>query len=273
MEEKIDSVSSKLISGSAFESSFSFDEITRIPSPTEILERNTSPDSGVETIDVEPMEFTEPKTAVKAIKVIKDVLEQTSAQGSKFGTLESKVLHMVSMVAHWKPSTFHNVVRKSKFVEHQEMDETEDSDEVFEIDLESKMLTDVKVSMLDISSEPGLGCEAKAMVPDAVTSQIIPAPEMGNVDLDTGSCHLVSMVAHWIPITFASAVEVKNESKNGYLETGLSNSEEPVASIDDSTKKLVVIEDPASKKAEFRLDLDENVQIEQMAKWNSDWKA
>ena len=71
MEEKIDSVSSKLISGSAFESSFSFagiDEITRIPSPTEILERNTSPDSGVETIDVEPMEFTEPKTAVEAIK-------------------------------------------------------------------------------------------------------------------------------------------------------------------------------------------------------------
>jgi hypothetical protein len=76
--------------------------------------------------------------------VIKDVLEQTSAQGSKFGTLESKVSHMVSMVAHWKPSTFHNVVRKSQealssFVEeHQEieeMDETEDSDEVFEIDL------------------------------------------------------------------------------------------------------------------------------------------
>ena len=75
------------ISGSAFESSFSFagiDEINRIPSPTEILERNTSPDSGVETIDVEhdayldaktanvePMEFTdsaEPKTAVEAIK-------------------------------------------------------------------------------------------------------------------------------------------------------------------------------------------------------------
>ena len=76
--------------------------------------------------------------------MIKDVLEQTSAQGSKFGTLESKVSHMVSMVAHWKPSTFHNVVRKSQealssFVEeHQEieeMDETEDSDEVFEIDL------------------------------------------------------------------------------------------------------------------------------------------
>ena len=74
--------------------------------------------------------------------MIKDVLEQTSAQGSKFGTLESKVSHMVSMVAHWKPSTFHNVVRKSQealssFVEHQEieeMDETEDSDEVFEID-------------------------------------------------------------------------------------------------------------------------------------------
>ena len=71
------------------------------------------------------------------------MLEQTSAQGSKFGTLESKVSHMVSMVAHWKPSTFHNVVRKSQealssFVEeHQEieeMDETEDSDEVFEID-------------------------------------------------------------------------------------------------------------------------------------------
>ena len=78
------------------------------------------------------------------ILVIKDVLEQTSARGSKFGTLESKVSHMVSMVAHWKPSTFHNVVRKSQealssFVEeHQEieeMDETEDSDEVFEIDL------------------------------------------------------------------------------------------------------------------------------------------
>ena len=76
--------------------------------------------------------------------MIKDVLKQTSAQGSKFGTLESKVSHMVSMVAHWKPSTFHNVVRKSQealssFVEeHQEieeMDETEDSDEVFEIDL------------------------------------------------------------------------------------------------------------------------------------------
>ena len=68
------------------------------------------------------------------------MLEQTSAQGSKFGTLESKVSHMVSMVAHWKPSTFQNVVRKSQeaFVEHQEieeMDETEDSDEVFEIDL------------------------------------------------------------------------------------------------------------------------------------------
>merc|ERR1719483_717335 len=191
MEEKIDSVSSKLISGSAFESSFSFDEITRIPSPTEILERNTSPDSGVETIDVEPMEFTEPKTAVEAIKVIKDALEQTSAQGSKFGTLESKVSHMVSMVAHWKPLTFQNVVRKSQeaFVEHQEMDETEDSDEVFEIDLESKISTDVKVSMRDISSEPGLGCEAKAMGPDAVTSQIIQAPEMGNVESDTGSCH------------------------------------------------------------------------------------
>ena len=51
---------------------------------------------------------------------------------------------MVSMVAHWKPSTFHNVVRKSQealssfLEEHQEieeMDETEDSDEVFEIDL------------------------------------------------------------------------------------------------------------------------------------------
>ena len=75
--------------------------------------------------------------------MIKDVLEQTSAQGSKFGTLESKVSHMVSMVAHWKPSTFHNVVRKSQealssFVEHQEieeMNETEDSDEVFEMDL------------------------------------------------------------------------------------------------------------------------------------------
>ena len=57
------------ISGSAFESSgFSFagiDEINRIPSPTEILERNTSPDSGIDTIDVE---FTEPKTAVEAIK-------------------------------------------------------------------------------------------------------------------------------------------------------------------------------------------------------------
>ena len=70
------------------------------------------------------------------------MLEQTSAQESKFGTLESKVSHMVSMVAHWKPSTFHNVVRKSQealaFVEHkviEEMDETEDSDEVFEIDL------------------------------------------------------------------------------------------------------------------------------------------
>ena len=67
------------------------------------------------------------------------MLEQTSAQESKFGTLESKVSHMVSMVAHWKPSTFHNVVRKSQealssFVEHQEIeetDETEDSDEVF----------------------------------------------------------------------------------------------------------------------------------------------
>ena len=56
------------ISGSAFESSFSYagiDEINRIPSPTEILERNTSPDSGIDTIDVE---FTEPKTAVEAIK-------------------------------------------------------------------------------------------------------------------------------------------------------------------------------------------------------------
>ena len=57
------------ISGSTFESSgFSFagiDEINRIPSPTEILERNTSPDSGIDTIDVE---FTEPKTTLEAIK-------------------------------------------------------------------------------------------------------------------------------------------------------------------------------------------------------------
>ena len=53
------------ISGSAFESSgFSFAGIDEI-SPTEILERNTSPDSGIDTIDVE---FTEPKTAVEAIK-------------------------------------------------------------------------------------------------------------------------------------------------------------------------------------------------------------
>jgi hypothetical protein len=214
---------------------------------------------------------------------------------------------------------------------------------------ESKMSTDVKVSIRDIRSERGLGCEEKALVPDVVTSQIIPLPEMGNVD--TGSCHLVSMVAHWIPITLASAVEVKNESKNGFLEAGLSNSEEPVeniydstrkllviedpvfkkdelsldledkkvqtgschlvsmvahwkpiklaspvevkneskndhleaglsnsekktvGSIDDSSKKLALIEDPVSKKGKFRLDLDENVQIEQMAKWNSDWKA
>ena len=57
------------ISGSTFESSgFSFagiDEINRIPSPTEIFERNTSPDSGIDTIDVES---TEPKTALEAIK-------------------------------------------------------------------------------------------------------------------------------------------------------------------------------------------------------------
>merc|ERR550534_793987 len=37
--------------------------------------------------------------------------------------------------------------------------------------------------------------------------------------------------------------------------------------------KLALIEGPVSKKAKLRLDLDENVQIEQMAKWNSDWKA
>ena len=208
------------------------------------------------------------------------------------------------------------------------------------------MSTDVKVSIRDIISEPELGCEEKAIVPDAATSQKIPALEM--VNGDTGSCHLVSMVAHWIPITLASAVEVRNESKSGYLEACLSNSEKPVGSIDDSTKKLIVIEDPAfknadlsldlqdkkvqtgschlvsmvahwkpiklaspvevknesknnhleaglsnsekpvasiddnklaliedpvSKKAKLRLDLDENVQIEQMAKWNSDWKA
>ena len=115
----------------------------------------------------------------------------------------------------------------------------------------------MKVSIRDINSEPGLGCQEKAMVPDAVTSQIFPAPEMGSVESDTGSCHLVSMVAHWIPITLASAGEVKNESKNGHLEADLSNLEEPVASIDDSTKKLLVIEDPAFKKAELRLDLDQ----------------
>ena len=57
------------MSGSTFESSgFSFAgiaEINRIPSPTEIFERNTSPDSGIDTIDVE---FTEPKTTLEAIK-------------------------------------------------------------------------------------------------------------------------------------------------------------------------------------------------------------
>ena len=112
------------------------------------------------------------------------------------------------------------------------------------------MSTDVKVTMRDISSEPGHGCEEKAMVPDSVTSQIILAPEMGNVEADTGSCNLVSMVAHWIPITLASAVEVRNESKSGYLEACLSNSEKPVGSIDDSTKKLIVIDDPDFKNAE-----------------------
>ena len=90
--------------------------------------------------------------------MIKDVLEQTSAQESKFGTLESKVSHMVSMVAHWKPSTFHNVVRKSQealssFVEHQEIeetDETEDSDEVFEIDFGNYISSIFSFSILNL---------------------------------------------------------------------------------------------------------------------------
>ena len=86
------------------------------------------------------------------------MLEQTSAQESKFGTLESKVSHMVSMVAHWKPSTFHNVVRKSQealssFVEHQEIeetDETEDSDEVFEIDFGNYISSIFSFSILNL---------------------------------------------------------------------------------------------------------------------------
>ena len=90
--------------------------------------------------------------------MIKDVLEQTSAQGSKSGTLESKVSHMVSMVAHWKPSTFHDVVRKSHealaFVEHQEveeMDETDDSDEVFEIGIGNYISSIFSFSILNLS--------------------------------------------------------------------------------------------------------------------------
>ena len=125
--------------------------------------------------------------------------------------------------------------------------------------------------------------EPAANIVDSTKKRLViedPAFKKDDLSLDledkkvqTESCHLVSMVAHWKPITIASAVELKNENENGHLETGLSNSEKLVASIDDSTKKSVGIEDPASKKAKIRLDIEENVQIEQMAKWNSDWKA